>query len=133
MRSRDPGAWIWAEAMELLQSTERLQRRMFVVGTMRTLPSWEPAVDLYEQEDELHLLVALPGVSARHLEVLVEGGAIVVRGQRPIPNGLRRAEIHRLEIPYGHFERRITLPPGNFGLAKQLLEDGCLALVLRRV
>ena len=133
MRSREPSSWMWAEALELLQSRERLQRRFFVVGTLQSLPCWEPAVDLYEQGDELRLLVALPGVSSRHVEVLLEDTAIVVRGERPMPTAFHRASIHRLEIPYGRFERRVTLPPGNFQLLDQFLEDGCLALVLRRL
>jgi HSP20 family protein len=43
------------------------------------------------------------------------------------------AAIHRLEIPYGRFERRIPLPPGNYRLHEQFLEDGCLVLVLRHL
>lgn len=133
MRSRDPKSWMWADALELLQSTERLQRRFFVVGTLQALPCWEPPVDLYEQGDELRLLVALPGVNSRQIEVVLDQAAIVVRGERPMPTAIHRAAIHRLEIPYGRFERRVTLPPGNFQLLDQFLEDGCLALVLRRL
>lgn len=133
MRYRDPKSWMWADALELLQSTERLQRRFFVVGTLQALPCWEPPVDLYEQGDELRLLVALPGVRARQLEVLLEDAAIVVRGERPMPTALHGASIQRLEIPYGRFERRVNLPPGNFQLLDQFLEDGCLVLVLHRL
>ncbi|MDP3638276.1 MAG: hypothetical protein Q8R51_12915, partial [Azonexus sp.] len=31
----------------------------------------------------------------------------------PCQGSLHRAAIHRLEIPYGRFERRISLPSGN--------------------
>ena len=117
----------------MLQSTERLQRRFFVVDTSQALPCWEPPVDLYEQDDELRLVVALPGVNSRQLEVLLDGNAIVVRGERPMPSAFQRAAVHRLEIPYGRFVRRVTLPPGNFQLLDQFIEDGCLALVLRRL
>jgi len=133
MRYRESKSWLWADALELLQSTERLQRRFFVVGTLQALPCWEPPVDLYEQGDELRLLVALPGVSSRQLEVLLDEAEIVVRGERPMPKALHGASIHRLEIPYGRFERRVKLPSGNFQLLEQFLEDGCLVLVLRRL
>ncbi len=124
---------MWADALELLQSAERLQRRFFLVDTLQALPCWEPAVDLYEQADELRLLMALPGVNSRQLEVVLDEAAIVVRGKRPMPTALYGASIHRLEIPYGRFERRVKLPPGTFQLLDQFLEDGCLALVLRRL
>jgi len=133
MRSRDPGSWMWAEALELLQDAERLQRRFFHIGVVQDAPRWEPPVDLYESGDELRLLVALPGVAAQQLEVVLAQDSIVVRGERSLPANSRRAAIHRLEIPYGQFERRITLPAGEFALIDQRLEHGCLVLTMRRL
>lgn len=125
---------MWADALELLQSGERLRHRFFVVGKM---PCWEPPVDLYEHGNELRLLVALPGVAAEQLEVVLEQGltevTIVVRGERPVPAELRGGSIHRLEIPYGRFERRVALPAGGFRLLQQVLQNGCLILILRRL
>jgi HSP20 family protein len=133
MRSRDPGTWMWAEALEMLQSAERLQRQFFQIGAAQGVPSWEPPVDLYESGDGLKLLVALPGVTPQQLEVVLASNAIIVRGERSLPTNSRRAAIHRLEIPYGRFERRITLPNGRFELTDRRLEHGCLVLELRRL
>ena len=129
MRRYGTGVWIWAEALDLLRSGERLPRRFAAQG----VPCWQPAVDLYEQGDELTLFVALPGVSLRQIEVAVDGDALVVQGRRPIPSALQRAAIHRLEIPYGRFVRRVALPPGRFRVHQQFFEDGCLVLVLRHL
>ncbi len=123
---------MWAEALELLQDAERLQRQFFRVGVHQGAPCWEPPVDLYEHENELRLLVALPGVTPPQLEVVLAPGLIVVRGERSLPTNSRRAAIHRLEIPYGRFERRIALPAGGFELIDQRLEHGCLVLTMRR-
>jgi HSP20 family protein len=134
MRRQNSGFWIWAEALDLLRNAERLQRR-FVArpGPLLGVPCWEPAVDMYEQGDELTLFVALPGVGPQQFEVIVDEAGLVVQGRRPIPSALQRAAIHRLEIPYGRFERRISLPPGDFRLNQQFFEDGCLILVLRHL
>ena len=118
--------------MDLLEQAERLQRQFFRVGALHGAPCWEPPVDLYEGENELRLLVALPGVTAQQLEVVLAPGVIVVRGERSLPANSRRAAIHRLEIPYGRFERRIALPEGDFEPVDQRLEHGCLVLTLRR-
>jgi HSP20 family molecular chaperone IbpA len=124
---------MWAEAVAMLQNAERLQRQFFQIGELHGAPCWEPPVDLYENGRELRLVLALPGVKARQVEVvLAPGGAIIVRGERPLPADSRRAAIHRLEIPYGHFERRVALPAGAFELTDQRLEDGCLVLELHR-
>ncbi|HSG24414.1 MAG TPA: Hsp20/alpha crystallin family protein [Azonexus sp.] len=133
MRSGDPRLWVWAEALQLLRGAEQRQRQFFTVVTPQAVPCWEPLVDAYEEGDELKLIVALPGVSAAQIDVALEENGLVVRGQRAMPGAFHRVAIHRLEIPYGRFERRITLPPGNFQLLEQVLEDGCLALVLRRI
>jgi HSP20 family protein len=125
--------WIVGDALELLRSVERLQRRLVIANTMHSLACWEPAVDLYEQDEELRLFVALPGVNATQLDVFFDDGSIVIRGKRPLHPTLQRAAIYRLEIPYGNFERRIPLPPGRYSLEEQSLEEGCLALTLRRL
>ena len=131
MRRYKTGFWIWAEALDLLRNAERPPRRFVTQEAAPGVPCWEPAVDMYEQGDELTLCVALPGVSARQLEVIVDAAGLVVHGRRPIPSALQRAAIHRLEIPYGRFERRVPLPPGSFRVHQQFFEDGCLVLVLR--
>jgi HSP20 family protein len=133
MQSRDPRSWMWAEALELLQDAERLQRQFFQVGVLQGAPCWEPPVDLYENGNELRLLVALPGVTPQQLEVVLAPSLIIVRGERSLPTNSRRAAIHRLEIPYGRFERRVALPPGQFELIDRRLEHGCLVLELHRL
>ena len=134
MRSRDPGAWMWAEACELLDRAERLHRQFFVPGgAQRRQPSWEPPVDLVETEQELSICVALPGVAKEQLEVLVENGVLIVTGHRPMPGRSRSTVIHRLELPYGRFERRIELPPGRYDVVQRELIDGCLTLALRKL
>jgi len=133
MRSRNSRSWMWAEALELLQSAERLQRQFFQIGTAQGAPCWEPPVDLYESGDGLTLLVALPGVTPQQLEIVLTPNSIVVRGERSLPTYSGPAAIHRLEIPYGRFERRISLPAGEFELTGQRLEHGCLVLDLCRL
>jgi HSP20 family protein len=131
MTYRDPGSWVWAEALELLRGAEKLQRRIFQIGAAGA-PGWEPPVDLYETADGLTLCVALSGVAADELEVFLESGTIVVRGERAFPVEYQRAIIYRLEIPYGPFERRIALPAGQYQVVDRLLANGCLKLALRR-
>ena len=124
---------MWTEALELLQNAERLQRRFFQIGVLHDAPCWEPPVDVYENGLELRLLFALPGITSEQVEVVLAPGLIIVRGERPLRADLRHATIHRLEIPYGRFERRVALPAGAYELTGQRLEHGCLVLELRRI
>jgi len=129
MTYRDP-RWVWAEALELLREAGQLQRRFFQLGAAET-PAWEPSVDFYETDDGLTLEVALPGVAQDAIEIALELGSVLVRGERAFPLE-QGAVIYRLEIPYGRFERRIPLPSGQYRLAERKLENGCLKLALRR-
>jgi HSP20 family molecular chaperone IbpA len=134
MRSRDPGVWMWAEACELLDRAERLHRQFFVPQRAHGQhPVWEPPVDLLETDGELWICVALPGVPKEQLHVLVENGVLIVTGERSMPGRARGTRIHRLEIPYGRFERRIELPAGRFDVVRRDLTDGCLTLGLRKL
>ncbi len=122
-----------AEAVELLQSADRLQRQFFRLGPASGPPNWEPPVDMYVNDRELGLLIALPGVTPERFEVILEQQMIVVRGERSFGANLGEGAVLRMEIPYGRFERRIRLPFGSFRLTDMLLENGCLKLTLDRL
>jgi HSP20 family protein len=132
-RERDAGGWMWVQACELMDQAERLHRQFFrPAAVQQAQVVWEPPVDLFENEREIVLVVAMPGVSAERMQVVGEPGAILVRGTRPVPlvPGL---SVRRLEIPYGIFERRIVLPSRNLELEPPEMEQGCLVLRLRKV
>jgi HSP20 family molecular chaperone IbpA len=125
---------MWAEACESLNRAERLHRQFFVwQGVQKRQPTWEPPVDFLETDKELRIYVALPGVAKEQLEVLVDQGVLIVSGERPMPGRARGTVIHRLELPYGRFERRIELPPGRYDVVERELIDGCLTLGLRKL
>ncbi|WP_205617135.1 Hsp20/alpha crystallin family protein [Pelomicrobium methylotrophicum] len=134
MTIRDTRDWMWAEACELLERADRLQRRFFQLGCgLARRPTWEPPVDIVEDGPFVTILVALPGVPSEAVEVIIDGPTLIVVGHRPLPVDSRRAVIHRLEIPYGRFERRIELAAGRLELKRQELRDGCLAILLRKL
>src|SRR5581483_5765957 len=121
--------WMWAEAVELIERAERLHRQFFRhTLAAHGAPAWEPPVDMFETERELYVLVALPGVPPEHVRIEHDVGVLVVTGNRPLPASLRSATIHRLEIPYGHFERRVEVPPGRFKFTDHELAHGCLLI-----
>ncbi|MES2353771.1 MAG: Hsp20/alpha crystallin family protein [Pseudomonadota bacterium] len=131
MTLRDPQTRVCTEALELLDRADRLHRQFFRLGSAQArYPSWEPPVDVFETDDELIILVALPGVDSDHVKVIVDGAALIVLGDRRMPHALQNALVRQLEIPYGHFERRIELPPGQFEIQQRTLSDGCLFLSL---
>lgn len=130
---RDPASFMWSEAVELLDRAERLHRQFFrpaPPGPRRAC--WTPPIDVYETEDAVTIVVALPGVGPDQLHVAIEDGVLVVAGERTLPLGCDGI-IHRLEIPHGRFERRIELPSGAFRMGRHELTAGCLVLTLDKM
>ncbi len=131
---RDPvHNWMWSDACEMLARAERLHRAFFsplLAAAQR--PAWEPPADILETEREVLVHVALPGVSADRVEVAIEGGDLIFAGVRVLPDELRTAIIHRLELPQGRFERRVRLPAGSYGSIRCSAADGCLLITLSK-
>ncbi|HEX2134412.1 MAG TPA: Hsp20/alpha crystallin family protein [Microvirga sp.] len=132
MSDRDPGNWMWSEAVEMLARAERLHRQVFRPHAAPRKPTWEPPVDVLETEHEVLIFIALPGVAPEHVQAAIEEGALVVAGRRVLPPQLRTAVIHRLELPQGRFERRIPLPPGRYDAVRRAASDGCLLISLHK-
>jgi HSP20 family protein len=128
----DPEDRMWSQACELIAEAERLHRQFFRLAAVETAPAWEPPIDVLEDEREIVVLVAMPGVAAERVEVTHEATALVVRGVRPLPFDGARFRIRQLEIPYGTFERRIALPSGRFEVGRPEIVQGCLVLRLRK-
>jgi HSP20 family molecular chaperone IbpA len=123
---------MWTRVRALLDEADELRGRFFELRGGGTMPSWEPPVDVIETASELLVLVALPGVDPNTADVVISGGELVVGGTRRLPESLRRARIHRMELPYGRFERRIPLPPGRYDAANREAADGCLLIRLQK-
>ena len=124
---------MWAQACDLLDQAERMHRQFFqLAASGRTRAVWEPPVDVFEDEREIIVIVALPGVAAEGVEIAAESGTLVVRAERRIPFAGTGRSVRRLEIPYGHFERRIPLPEAQLEAGTREFMDGCLILRLRK-
>jgi HSP20 family protein len=134
MPTRNPTDWMWAEAVELLTQAERMQRQFFrLAASERPQASWEPPVDVFEDEREVVVVVALPGVPAERIEVTSEPGALLIRAESPPPFAGSRPAVRQLEIPYGYFERRVMLPAVRLEAGAPELTHGCLTLRLRKI
>jgi HSP20 family molecular chaperone IbpA len=116
-----------AEAIDSLARAERLSQQFFSLRES----GWEPPIDVLETEDEVLIFVALPGVDPDQVEAVIENGTLVISGRRVLPVELRRARIHRLELPQGRFERRIALPVGRY-VVSRFAVNGCIGLRLAK-
>ena len=126
--------WMWSEACEMLARAERMHRELFrpAVTPVRQ-PTWEPPADILETETEVLAIVALPGVDLEQAQAAIEDSDLVISGTRVLPEQLRTATIHRLELPQGRFYRRLRLPAGRYSGVRRAVAAGCLVITLQKV
>jgi HSP20 family protein len=122
---------MWSEALSMLDRAEKLQRQFFHHQNV----AWEPPVDITETAEHLRVQVALPGVSAESIKISLDPSGLSICAVRPFPcRG--DMNLHRIEIPYGRFERQIGLPLADpyapLELVDKQLADGVLTLVFKK-
>jgi HSP20 family protein len=128
----------WQREVErYLQHFSRTGKRPQIVFTQHGYgaPGWTPAVDMYETDDSLVVLLELAGVDADKTEVQAEAALLTIRGERRERHVEREEHeqrtYHALEIPYGRFERSVRLPAGiDTSAAEASYRDGLLEIRL---
>jgi HSP20 family protein len=113
------------EIQELIDDLWHLPR---FVGGRR---GFRPQVDSIRSEDppELRILVELPGVDPKSIQVVAADNMLLLAGERRRPAVSGRYQ--QLEIEYGPFQRRIQLDePVDPAAASARYENGILTVVL---
>jgi len=126
------------EWSEVVISIQRDMGRLMDEVVSRKPPSvrfsprtWQPAIDVFETDTQVVVLVELAGLKEDEIEVVVHDGLLTVRGERKdIKQGIKRT-YSQMEILWGPFERSITLPANvNVDQIKAFYEAGILEVVL---
>lgn len=93
--------------------------------------AWQPAIDVFETDTEIVVLVELAGLKEEEIEVVLHNSRLIVRGDRKdVKQGTKRT-YHQMEISWGPFERSIALPANiEVERVKAFYEAGILEVVL---
>jgi HSP20 family protein len=75
----------------------------------RQAESWAPPVDIIEKEGNLTLMVSLPGMTEKDIDLKIEGQVLTIKGERKSQEASGYA-YHQQETRYGAFSRSFTLP-----------------------
>jgi HSP20 family protein len=75
-----------------------------------TTTAWMPSTDVYRTNGNLVVKADLPGLTKDEVEVTVEDGFLIVKGERKEEKEEKGKEYYRTECSYGSFYRRVPLP-----------------------
>ena len=125
----------WEPFRDMLTFQNRLNR--LLGDSLQTYPgpegvgSWVPPVDVVEEPERLVFRAEIPGVSKDDIDIKVENGTLVLRGEKKLEREVEGETAHRVERFYGTFARSFTLPTTiDAGKIQARYKDGVLELVL---
>jgi HSP20 family protein len=99
-----------------------------------TTAAWVPAVDIFEEPEQLRFVAEIPGVKPENVKITVEDNVLTIRGTKEQVAEEKAEKVHRYERTYGTFERTFTLPGTvNPDAIKATYEHGLLTLMLPKL
>lgn len=93
--------------------------------------SYAPAVDVWEDENNVYVETPLPGIDAKKLNISIENDVLVIEGSSEKKTEVDEKNYYRKEIRYGSFHRAVALPTSVKGdSAKAEYNNGVLKIIV---
>jgi HSP20 family protein len=74
------------------------------------ITTWAPAVDIYEDGNQMVLKADLPEINEKDLDIRVENNMLTIRGERKLEKKVSEENYLRVERAFGSFSRSFSLP-----------------------
>ena len=131
-RNHRDSAWDPLRELETLQSE---MSRLFDFSLSRwPEKTWNPAVDIHDTKDNLIVKVDIPGLSKDEIEVTVENGALVIKGEKKREEKSEEEGLIREERYYGTFYRSIQLPTSvDADKVKAASKNGVMTITVPKI
>ena len=106
----------WDPFKNILSLQERMNRlfdeavHRGQAGEALAGPTWSPAVDIYETDEDIVIDAELPGMDRDDVDIQVRDNTLILKGERKMEKTVKDEGYHRMERMYGSFSRTFTLP-----------------------
>ena len=92
---------------------------------------WAPAVDIFEDQNEIVVKAELPGLKQEEIDIELTGDTLTLKGERKFEDTQRKDNYVRVERTYGSFQRSFTVGvPVQHDAVKASYKDGLLEIHL---
>jgi HSP20 family protein len=134
VRFERPDLWNWSgfdQLTSLRDEINRLFESPLETNGVSGFNAWAPALDLYEDKDNLVLRAELPGMKKQDIEISLHDDVVTISGERKNEKKYEGAETSREERFFGRFTRSLKLPKSvNSGGVKASYKEGILTVTL---
>ena len=95
------------------------------------LGGWSPALDVYDDKDNLVITLEVPGMKKEDIEISLHDGMLTVSGERKDEREQTEGQAFRSERYFGKFQRSLSLPTAvDANKVKASYKDGILTIRL---
>ena len=136
MRWQRPDVGTWSGFGRLTDLRDEIDRLFEaplaeLARTSQILSGWTPAMDLYEDKDNVYVRAELPGMKKEDIDLSLHEGSLSISGERKHEETHKDAEVYRSERFFGRFQRSVTLPTlVSADKIKAQYKDGVLTVTL---
>ncbi len=136
IRRQNSDLWNWSPVEQLSTLREEINRLFDspfgeLTRRMELFNGWAPALDLFEDKDNLVVKAELPGLKREEIDISVHDGTLTISGERKYEQNAKDSEPYRAERFFGRFHRTLALPkPVQTDKAKANYKDGILTVTL---
>lgn len=134
----------WKPMMDLTRWERDMERMMDAFFDRRMRPWWPerwlsrepmevsaPAIDLYEEKDDIVVKVELPGMEKDNIQVNLSDHTLTIKGEKKKEQEIKEKNYYRSERAYGSFIRTLELPKDVHGdKVKASFKNGVLEVRL---
>jgi HSP20 family protein len=100
-------------------------------GASEVFNTWAPALDLYENKDNLVVTAELPGLKKENIDISLHEDNLTIAGGRKEEKQYGEDETQRAERFYARFQRTLGLPKKvDVNAIKASYKDGILTVTL---
>ncbi|MFZ5982095.1 MAG: Hsp20/alpha crystallin family protein [Patescibacteria group bacterium] len=90
-----------------------------------------PAVDVYQDKDNVIVETPLPGIDPEKVDITVENDVLTISGRTEEKKEVKREDYYRKEVREGSFSRSVILPMAvKADMAEASSEKGMLRITL---
>ena len=134
----------WKPMMDLTRWERDMERMMDEFFDRRMRPWWPerwlsresmevsaPAIDLYEEKDDIVVKAELPGMEKDNIQVNLSDHTLTIKGEKKKEEEIKEKNYYRSERAYGSFIRAVELPKDVHGdKVKASFKNGVLEIRL---
>lgn len=100
----------WSPMLDPFQDFDEVFNRLPAISGQQNMKAFVPAMDIYETDKDVIVEAPLAGVRPEDVQVSVQKGMLMVRGESKKEHEVDEKNYYRKEVRSGSFYRQIALP-----------------------